>query len=181
MSKQLITPRTKILAVLEAWPELEPALIEQIPAFRKLQNPLLRRTVAKVATVQQAAAIAGIDVMELVNFLRGATGQELQLVQEGGQMGLNYVCPSWFSADRIHAKLDVRPVLEAGEHPVHEVIGALKALPADSILCALFPFVPVPLIEKASSLGFLHWIDQTSPDEVRVYFHADHADRDARS
>ena len=52
--KLIITPKTKVLQLIEAYPHLEDVLIEYVPAFKKLKNPILRNTVAKIATLQQA-------------------------------------------------------------------------------------------------------------------------------
>ncbi|HSM51463.1 MAG TPA: DUF1858 domain-containing protein, partial [Thermoanaerobaculia bacterium] len=68
----VITPQTKVLALLEAYPRLEEVLIGYVPAFQKLKNPILRRTVAKVATLSQAARIGGIAAPDLVRALRRA-------------------------------------------------------------------------------------------------------------
>lgn len=70
-----IHPETKVGALLDAYPELEAVLISIAPAFEKLRNPILRRTVAKVATLEQAARIGGVRVRDLVNQLRQAAGQ----------------------------------------------------------------------------------------------------------
>ena len=53
----LIGPETTVGAMIEAYPELESVLVEMAPAFAKLRNPVVRRTVAKVATLEQAARI----------------------------------------------------------------------------------------------------------------------------
>lgn len=53
MNSLIITPKTKVLELIETYPELEDILIEYAPAFKKLKNPLLRKTVAKIATLQQ--------------------------------------------------------------------------------------------------------------------------------
>ena len=166
----MITPRTKILEILTQYPELEPVLIEKIPAFKKLQNPILRKTVAKVATVQQAAAIAGIDVNELVKFLRQQTGQECGQDSATEALDLHYSRPDWFSMENISGSFDVRPLLSAGDHPVHEVISRLKPLQHGQILSVTFPFLPVPLIEKATSLGYAHWIDNSDMDALVIHF-----------
>jgi hypothetical protein len=34
-----ITPATKVAELLASWPELEPVLVAQAPAFRRLKNP----------------------------------------------------------------------------------------------------------------------------------------------
>jgi hypothetical protein len=41
--------------LLDSWPELEETLVAQAPAFRRLRNPVLRRAVARVATLEPAA------------------------------------------------------------------------------------------------------------------------------
>jgi hypothetical protein len=167
----MITPRTKILEILTQYPDLEPVLIEKIPAFKKLQNPFLRKTVAKVATVQQAAAIAGIDVNELVRFLRQQTGQECGHDTVADDLKFNYSRPKDFDLSNVAGTLDVRPMLAAGEHPVHEVITRLKPLQEGQILSVTFPFLPVPLIEKASSLGYTHWIEELGQEELLIHFY----------
>ncbi len=55
-NKLIITPQTKVKELLDAYPELEPVLIDMAPAFKKLRNPVLRRTIARVTSIKQAAA-----------------------------------------------------------------------------------------------------------------------------
>ena len=92
--KLKITPLTRIGDLLDAFPELDDVLIGLAPAFSKLKNPILRRTVAKVATVQKAASIAGIDAEALlqagevplgrvVQAARGLAGDQFLLVTSG--------------------------------------------------------------------------------------------------
>ena len=84
MSKPLINPGMKVAALLDHWPELEEVLVAQAPAFQKLRNPILRRTVARVATLEQAAGIAGLSSRELVMTLRQAVGQPIGPGAESG-------------------------------------------------------------------------------------------------
>ena len=79
-----ITPLTRIGDLLDAFPEVEEILISQAPAFKKLRNPVLRRTVARIATIERAAAIAGIPVPDLVNALRRTAGLEAARDLEAG-------------------------------------------------------------------------------------------------
>ena len=62
--------------LLDAYPQLEDLLIELSPAFKKLKSPVLRKTVAKIASLQQAASIGNISISEMINKLRNAVGQE---------------------------------------------------------------------------------------------------------
>ncbi len=84
-----ITPDTKVGALLEAYPELEEHLIACAPAFAKLRNPLLRRTVAKVATLEQAARVGGIGVRDLVRRLREAGFDDEGIVEIVAHVALN--------------------------------------------------------------------------------------------
>ena len=72
MKRIIITPKTKIYDLLEAYPELEEKLVEAAPQFRKLKNPMLRKTIARVTTLGQAAIIGGVKVEQLINKLREA-------------------------------------------------------------------------------------------------------------
>ena len=46
------------------------------PAFEKLKNPILRKTVAKVATLQQVAVVGGVNIDEMIRVLRRSAGQD---------------------------------------------------------------------------------------------------------
>ena len=70
-----ITRRSKLLDVLKAYPFLEEQIIEIAPPFKNLRNPVLRRTVGQLATIEKVAQIGNLDVVELVNSLRRAAGQ----------------------------------------------------------------------------------------------------------
>ena len=72
---QPIGPETTVGALLEAYPELESILVEMAPAFAELRNPVVRRTVARVATLEQAAKIGGISLQAMILRLRNVTGQ----------------------------------------------------------------------------------------------------------
>lgn len=50
-----INLQTKVAELLGAYPQLEEQLLKLSPTFAKLKNPILRRTVAKVTSLQQAA------------------------------------------------------------------------------------------------------------------------------
>ncbi len=170
MNKIIITPKTKIFDLLEAFPDLEEILIEQAPQFEKLRNPLLRRTIGKVTTLSQAAAVGGLNVEELVNVLRKKAGQSQLSDFDHQDSNYNTQKPDWFSQRRVTQTIDVRDILHEGEQPIHEVLSLVKKLKKKEILGIIAPFLPAPLIDKAKSLGYLHWIDKKSEEEIYVYF-----------
>ena len=165
----IITPKTKVFDIIEAYPQLEDVLIGYVPDFQKLKNPLLRRTVGKIATLQQAAQIGKVSVVDLVNTLRTQIGQTHEAIQtEENQY--NYSKPAWFDSEKIVQAFDVREMLANGEHPVAQVMEDLKKLNENEIYKLIAPFLPIPLIDKASGLNFVHWIDEQNESLFDIYF-----------
>jgi len=170
MNKLLITPKTKIFDLLEAYPQLEKILIETAPQFEKLKNPLLRRTITKITSLGQAAIIGGIRVEELVNKLRAEVMQTSLEAGEADQITYNYTRPAWINEAAIANTIDIRDMLHAGEQPVHEVLSAIRKLGSDEILKVITPFIPAPLLDKSLGLNYQHWIDKQDEEEFLVYF-----------
>jgi hypothetical protein len=168
--KLVITPDTKIGALLDAFPELEELLTEMAPAFSKLQNPLLRKTIAKIATLRQAAEIGNISLGELINRLRCAVGQEIQENITGKNATSYHEKPDWITGGKIIDTLDARPMLADGEHPVQLVMSRIAGLCEDEVYCLITPFKPVPLIETAEKKGFRSWTEKISEQEFHTYF-----------
>lgn len=169
MNELIITPKTKVLELVEAYPELEDMLIHYVPAFKQLKNPVLRRTVGRVATLQQAAAVGNVSVEDLINELRNEVGQDLY----SGESATVYTTerPDWFSEELVESEFDAREMLAAGEQPVNQAMADLKDLGQGRIYRLVAPFLPAPLMDKASSLGLAHWIEKTDDDEYVIYFY----------
>ncbi len=165
----IITPNTKVLQLIERYPELEDDLIAYIPAFSKLKNPLLRKTIARIATLRQAANIGNVEVSELVNRMRSKVGQDTVTIAEGEIYNMHK--PAWFSVERIVREFDVKEMLSAGEHPVNQVMADLSELSEGKIYRLIAPFITAPLIDKATSLRIEHWIEQLNDDTVHIYFY----------
>lgn len=167
-NKLIISPKTKVLALLDAYPHLEERLIGYVPAFEKLKNPVLRKTVARIATLQQAAAIGNVKVEELINVLRREVGQDL--LASAAEQEFNTLQPSWYHQAKVGRETDIRPMLVSGEQPVNQVMADLNKLEPGVIYKVIAPFVPAPLIEKASSLGIEHWLKQETDELCLIYF-----------
>lgn len=168
MTEIIIAPKTKIAELVDAYPQLEQVLIGYVPAFDKLRNPVLRKTVARITTLQQAAVIGGVNVEELINHLRKEVGQDH--FSDAAAAAYNTEQPDWFSETRVVAELDARGMLAEGEQPVNQVIADLQALDQGDIYQLVAPFMPAPLVDKASSLGFSHWVTHKDDQEVVIYF-----------
>ncbi len=165
----IITPKTKVLQLIEIYPQLEDVLIGYVPAFKKLKNPLLRNTVARITSLQQAASIGNVNIGDLINKLRKEVGQEI--ITESMDTVYNTTKPTWFDEQKIKQIFDVREMLAAGEHPVAQVMADLNVLPNNTIYKLIAPFLPAPLIDKATSLQVEHWIVKESAELYLIYFY----------
>lgn len=158
MSSDLpITPKTKVAALLEHYPELEDVLIGMAPPFKKLKNPILRRSVAKVASLQQAAAVGKIPVDEMVNELRAVVGQA-PISAEAVDDVVSYFSsqPDWFDRDKVVASM-VEEELDEDVMPLNPLIRRATALREGEILELVTAFLPAPGIDIMKKKGFLVW------------------------
>lgn len=167
----LITPQTKVGDLLKAYPELEDVLISVAPAFKKLRNPVLLRTVARVTSLAQAARVGGVSVAALVQQLRGAVGQpEFTETTEALRHESLTTAPDWYNPEKISDSLDARAMIDAGEQPIGRVLGDLEHLTPGQIYELITPFEPAPLIDRARAKGFVVFTRETGRGEIRTYF-----------
>lgn len=150
-----INAHTKVGALLAAHPELEEPLIEWVPAFAKLRNPILRATVAKVASLEQAARVGGVPLPRshtVPSPMR--LGLEEGPGKEAAPSRTVEVWPDWFHPEKVVATLDAAALLQEGGHPLAQVKKALAAHPAGSIVVLNSDFEPAPLLDQLSREGF---------------------------
>jgi hypothetical protein len=157
--------------LLDAYPELEEVLIGIAPPFRKLRNPLLRRSVAKVASLRQAAAVARIPATELVNQLREAVGQP-PIAPGTDDAAASYMGerPDWCDADLVVDSLDEGALPDDGQMPLVPLLRRAQRLAEGEILEFRTTFLPAPGIDVMSGKGFAAWTREVSPGEFRTYF-----------
>ena len=167
--KLIITPKTRVGELLDTYPELEPVLMELSPAFKKLKNLVLRKTVAKVATLQQAASLGNIPVTEVINTLRSELGQQLFEGEISGD-DINYEKPGWFDPGKVSVTFDASPLIDSGQNPMQEVFGHLELTNAGEIFLLTTPFVPSPIIELISKRGYVHYCIASNEGQCSTYF-----------
>jgi hypothetical protein len=163
-----IEPSMKVATLLQDYPELEETLIEIAPPFRKLRNPVLRRSVAKVTSLRQAAAVAQIDVSDLVQQLRAAAGQpELPAAISSDRSAEPVPAPSWFADSRIVAQVDA--IENTEEMSVLRVLEEARRLQSGEMVELCTDFLPAPLIDLIRGKGFRVWWRSENRDEFRTY------------
>jgi hypothetical protein len=174
-----ITPATRVGDLLEADPRFEDALIRISPVFTRLRNPLFRKTLAKIATLEQAARIAGIPVDELVSSLRqaaaeesisgrggasagdlkagssGDTGKEGTMAaaqnEAGGELGAGDAGAPVTGTVRL--RIDADELLASGEHPLGRVLRQASSLAPGEVLELTASFRPEPLLDAVRKAG----------------------------
>jgi hypothetical protein len=164
-----ITPDSRLGELLERWPELEQVLLELSPHFKALKNPVLRRTVAKVATLRQVSSVSGVALGVLVARLRAGAGLAPgpDVKEDGGAPAAR---PPWADERHVTRAHDARAAIEAGEHPMPRVMADLAALADGEVYALVTPFVPAPLVDLARGKGFLSFSASEGEARVRTYF-----------
>ncbi len=162
-----ITPKTLVGEMLEVFPQLEDKLIEIAPVFKKLKNPILRKTVAKVATLKQAATIAEISVGDLINTLRKEAGLDQLEIAETGDASKER--PAWLNPEKIKFTYDASIDLENGIHPAAKVTKEILQLENEDIYTLVTPFIPAPLIKIVEERGYNVYSEKIDEGTVNTY------------
>jgi hypothetical protein len=152
--KIIISPKTKVGELLDNYPELESVLMDMSPAFEKLKNPILRKTVARVATLQQVAVVGGLEVVEIVKRLRDAAGQNAAVESDPDSGYLSSVVPDWFDPAKIVSRLNASTIINSGASPMSEILQQTNLLDPADIFELRTPFIPAPIIDMLRSKSF---------------------------
>lgn len=169
-NKLIITPRTKVADLLSAYPQLEDVLIDLAPALKKLENPVLRETISRVTSIQQAVSEGDVPVDVIVNKLRGLVGEEaLDNMDESESNEGNP--PSWFDGDNVAKSFDARESIASGGHPVGQVMADLQVFESGKIYELVTPFLPAPLLDKVKDMGYQCWTKQENDSLFWNYFY----------
>lgn len=141
--------------LLKNYPELEGIILQFSPAFAALKNPVLRNTVAKATSLQQAAKVGNVNVVDMVNTLRKEAGMpELgdDFCPDGEEMSVPF--SQEIPETPVTFTLDVRPIIAAGDHPKDLVITEAEKLSPGECMELISPFPPAPLINLLQKRGF---------------------------
>jgi hypothetical protein len=145
-----ISHHSKLFDVLEAYPQLEAQIINIAPPFKNLKNPILRRTVGKIATLAQVAQVGGMDANKLVNTLRTAVGQQELGVQGETAVQINFSHtpedPDWIAGEP-QFTVDGMQLLARGEVPLGKVNQLLVLLETDRYILLSTNFEPTPILD----------------------------------
>lgn len=175
-----ITASDTMSDVLARDESLIAVLERHAPHFSKLRNRSLRRVMARLVTVEQAARTAKVPVQELVRDLNHALG--IAPLPEADPSA----APVWVedAVARAHpararvVELDVREDLRSGREPFSRIMSTIAALGKADVLELRTIFEPVPLFAVLAKRGFAHESKSHAPDDWSIWFwrSADRAD-----
>lgn len=165
-----ILPSTTVAALLDEYPQLEDVLIGVAPAFQKLKNPILRKTVGRVASLEQAAAVGHMSARELVNRLRVAVGQENLPPEEASGDTRCYFPPrpAWFDSSRIAVIIEEKNC-HPDKMPVTAILQRMVCMQPGEILELVTTFLPAPGIDLLRKKNLLVWSIEEKPELIRTY------------
>ncbi len=78
-----LSPDTRVNDLLKMYPFIKEFLVELDSHFKALENPILRKTLGRVATLSKVAMVGGIELNKLLAEIAGAiknkTGQDIEI------------------------------------------------------------------------------------------------------
>ena len=157
-----------IKTTLDTYPQLKPVLTSLSPKFKKLQNPVMYNTIAKFATIKDAARLAGLSVCEILHTLNKALGVEDKLIEK---------MPDCISAQKKEIDLVGEEISweENAERYVYnvDVIGELiekvsKLKPRDNLV-VISVEKPVALLKTVVGLGLKFNVEKGREYRISIY------------
>ena len=164
-----ITPSTKVNDLLDAYPELEETLIGIAPPFKKLKNPMIRKSVARVATIKHISSVGNVPLNELINKLREAIGQP---PTNDSYEDENYFSsqPDWFSADKISLSVNEEKLEDKDKMTLVTILQEARNVKKGEIIELITSFLPAPGIDRMKSKGYSVWTVKEEDDLIKSYF-----------
>ncbi|NIM93616.1 MAG: DUF1858 domain-containing protein [Anaerolineales bacterium] len=168
-----INPSTTVCELLDAYPELEDKLISMASPFKKLKNPLLRKSISKVETMKHISSVGGIQLNELINILRNEVGQSV--MDETYEDTIYFLPePEWFSTEKISVSVVEEEVEDKHNMTVVAVLREAKKVNTGEIIELVTTFLPAPGIDIMRSKGYSVWTKKDEGDIIRIYFLKNH-------
>lgn len=165
----------RVRDVLARDPALLDVLIAQSPRFAMLRKPAIRRTAAALATVEQAATVAGIPAAALVSALNDAIGAPEAALPTSPAPVQSVASRASRPLDRQIVEVDVRDELRAKREPFAKIMAAARTLDDDTTLRVRAIFEPAPLVSVLGVRGFTCETEQHDVEDWSLWAWRDDA------
>jgi uncharacterized protein (DUF2249 family) len=171
-----VAPTDRVSDVLARDEALVDVFVRHAPHFAKLRNRAMRKVMARLITVEQAARTAGVSAERLVDDLNTALGIAPEPRADAGPATpaqASDVADAVLSeppSDRPLVEVDVRDDLRSGREPFSTIMAAVAALRPEEVLHLRAIFEPVPLFAVMAKRGFTHATRCHAADDWSVWF-----------
>ncbi len=182
--ESIITNKTTVYEAVKKYPELKDTLISISAGYKKLNNPVVFNTAAKITTMESAAKIGGIYVHELLIQLNRAIGREKEYLDYFGKeipkMQREFLRknaagkkkpggekPAWLDRAKEFDIIDARKT----DEPFSIIMKKAANTDKGSGFVLIQEFEPAPVMENLSRRGFEHYAEKIAKNEFWVYFY----------
>lgn len=172
----LITGKTKVKEALDNHPQLRELLIAMSPKFKKLNNPLFLKTVARWATFNDVSKMGDLSICAILHTLNKELGQEDELVRQ---------FPDCIQEKKLAHEADSelqRPVFknvvpfdtrEREDYFLPELVEKVKKLDKEEALKIISDFDPLPLKKMLDSMEYAHFTDEVNTDLFETFIYSE--------
>ncbi|MEI7641111.1 MAG: DUF1858 domain-containing protein [bacterium] len=182
--KTIITQDSSIFDIVTQYPELKEVLSGLSSNFKRLQNPVLFNTVAKITTVKKASEIGKIYLNEMLYTLNEAIGMGSEYLDyvkknipalQDGFLKRRFSAeetlaekPSWLDNMKTFAEVDARKI--DGE-PFQFIIEKANAISEGEGFLLIQKFKPAPVMAYLETQGLANYAVKKGEDEWHIYFY----------
>lgn len=169
MNKHIdINAQTKVGELLDIYPELEKTLLQLSPSFARLKNPVLRKTIGRIASLRQVAEIGELNLDEMISKLKNVVRIEDTCMDNESLEYQREAKPKWINSENISLTYDASDIIGNGGSPMKIILEKADRLQIGEIMLLITPFQPIPIIELLDNKGFQCW-SESIENEVYTY------------
>jgi hypothetical protein len=167
-----ITANDRVCDVLARDESLVEVFVRQAPHFSKLRNRAVRKVMARLVTVEQAARTANVSPDHLVSELNAALGisSDSPAPVLAGPRRQEDESPLVHPALANVIEIDVRDDLRSGREPFSRIMSTVNSHYGNDVQHLRTIFEPEPLIAVLCKRGFAHESTAHAPDDWSMWF-----------
>lgn len=169
-SARPFTAETRVGDAIAADADVVDRLVALSPIFAKLRNPVLRKMMARLVTFGDAAKVSGVPLDAILRAANGDAFSGKAAPRGPTAAAPPEAAPEWVASidEDAAIRLDVRPILAAGDEPFAAIMRTAAKIPERGSLILDAPFDPVPLRRVLANKGFRAHAQELAPDHWRV-------------
>lgn len=159
-----IVATDRVSDVLARDESLIEVFVRHAPQFERLRNRTIRRVMARMVTIEQAARIGGVpaelllrDLNDALDPRRAPAGARSVVVDDSSRAAPAVTgLPNGAPPGREIVEVDVREDLRAGREPFSRIMASVGALRPGQVICLRAIFEPVPLFAALARLALAY-------------------------